>query len=980
MIFARTRKSLGNSLVAAVAGMALFASVAATTYNIASRNSAAQTIESTAQIIGRTISVLAAETASAADGYPLPPAGGASLSDGYAIPTTSAAPGVDAYGGSILYCPWDNGATNNSVGRLTGDAPGSDDSKTIAVISGGMNKRLETSCANVKGGISSGDDVVRDLTVSQLRSFGGAKYYLAPVDCENAATPATDLAGNSANCSQSRSRLDLLPTAGIADGALVTIRKSGKVFQWISSVSQWRQASGSGGGYAMPDDFNFTPVTGADTNSLVVSNSVTLSNVSDAAPISIDSNGQYQINGGAWTNTLGTVRPGDTLAVRLTSSTNFETTVSTIVNVAGKTKSFSVTTGSLVIEDVFAVNGYSGNGSTQTITNGIDLAGKGGLVWIKNRTSGLPSYLVSSHNTTKHLVTSSTGTEGNSGMTFGSAGFNFTDNNTAINGAGSNYVSWTFRKAAKFVDVVAFSGNSASGRQISHSLGTAPGMIIIKNLTNADEWLVWHRSLADFGGAGKNLVLNTTSEQDTGGYFGTAAEQTATYFTVKSNVTKINYTGNNYVAYLFAHDTSADGLIQCGTFATDVNGSATVPLGWEPQWLLVKPVAYETGPWLVVDSMRGFVNGQLPGTSDDKIILANDYAAETTSPLGRPLATGFDFKRGGGGTAYIYVAVRRGPMKRPTSGTQLYNAIARTGTGSATSIAGVGFPPDVVLPTDRSATVTQGTKFYDRLRGPNALLYANNSNAEGVFSNRVEAFNQDGISIGSDQDVNYNGISYVNHFFRRYPGVFEHISYTGTRTGGAAWDNIPHGLKVKPELAILKSRSSSQDANYVNWYVNVHSSVLNNVWRTLKLNETSGVSANSFVDVDSSNASTLFVSPKMNWSGVSYSGYLFSSLPGVSKIGVYSGSTSDVVVDSGFSGSPRFLLIKRTDAAGNWVLFDAARGISNGGADPKLDLNTTSPEVNGVNYVEPTGSGFIAKAGNADVNTSGANYLFMAIR
>jgi hypothetical protein len=39
----------------------------------------------------------------------------------------------------------------------------------------------------------------------------------------------------------------------------------------------------------------------------------------------------------------------------------------------------------LAIEDVFSTYLYTGNGSTQTITNGIDLAGEGGLVWIKRR-------------------------------------------------------------------------------------------------------------------------------------------------------------------------------------------------------------------------------------------------------------------------------------------------------------------------------------------------------------------------------------------------------------------------------------------------------------------------------------------------------------------------------------------------------------------------------------------------------------------
>ena len=40
------------------------------------------------------------------------------------------------------------------------------------------------------------------------------------------------------------------------------------------------------------------------------------------------------------------------------------------------------------IDDVFSTWLYTGNGSTQTITNGIDLAGKGGLVWGKARSAG----------------------------------------------------------------------------------------------------------------------------------------------------------------------------------------------------------------------------------------------------------------------------------------------------------------------------------------------------------------------------------------------------------------------------------------------------------------------------------------------------------------------------------------------------------------------------------------------------------------
>ena len=45
------------------------------------------------------------------------------------------------------------------------------------------------------------------------------------------------------------------------------------------------------------------------------------------------------------------------------------------------------------VDDVFSTFLYEGTGSARTITNGIDLSGEGGLVWIKNRPSGNPHHL-----------------------------------------------------------------------------------------------------------------------------------------------------------------------------------------------------------------------------------------------------------------------------------------------------------------------------------------------------------------------------------------------------------------------------------------------------------------------------------------------------------------------------------------------------------------------------------------------------------
>ena len=80
------------------------------------------------------------------------------------------------------------------------------------------------------------------------------------------------------------------------------------------------------------------------------------------------------------------------------------------------------------IESVFQSWLYTGNGSTQTINNGIDLAGKGGLVWIKDRTTTYNNTLADTvRGPNNVLITNTTGANisGVNAVTgFNSNGFN----------------------------------------------------------------------------------------------------------------------------------------------------------------------------------------------------------------------------------------------------------------------------------------------------------------------------------------------------------------------------------------------------------------------------------------------------------------------------------------------------------------------------------------------------------------------------
>jgi hypothetical protein len=169
------------------------------------------------------------------------------------------------------------------------------------------------------------------------------------------------------------------------------------------------------------------------------------------------------------------------------------------------------------IEDVFSTYLYTGNGTTQTITNGIDLSTKGGLVWQKDRVSAGQSHILcdTARGVNSFLRSDLTSAAGNNGGTdavyaFNSNGFSTgTVNGTSINLSGDATVSWTFRKQPKFFDIVTYTGNGIDDTQIAHSLGSKPGCVMIKRTDTTGAWAVSHNW--DFGNV-LFLFLSTSTE------------------------------------------------------------------------------------------------------------------------------------------------------------------------------------------------------------------------------------------------------------------------------------------------------------------------------------------------------------------------------------------------------------------------------------------------------------------------------------
>lgn len=305
--------------------------------------------------------------------------------------------------------------------------------------------------------------------------------------------------------------------------------------------------------------------------------------------------------------------------------------------------------GALYVDDVFSTYLYTGNGSTQNIS-GPNFADNAGLVWLKNRTSAGDHYLfdtvrgalneLNSNNT--HVSASLAG----SLTAFLNNGFSV-GNSAAVNQSGQNYVGWQFRRAPKFFDVVTFTTGTGGVISFPHSLEQTPGMVVFKQTALNGSWYTWHRSLPN----GNGLFLDSANGQSNLGFV--SANFTDSTVSVPAEVIASS-SGQAWVAYLFAHDPSAEGVIQCGSFTTDASGNATVNLGWAngSQFAMIK-AASTTGDWETYDTARTSA-----WSGNDARLRANLSNAEDSVARISASGTSITFAELSANSTYIYMVVR----------------------------------------------------------------------------------------------------------------------------------------------------------------------------------------------------------------------------------------------------------------------------------------------------------------------------------
>jgi hypothetical protein len=632
------------------------------------------------------------------------------------------------------------------------------------------------------------------------------------------------------------------------------------------------------------------------------------------------------------------------------------------------------------IEDLFSCFLYTGTGASQTITNNIDLSTKGGMVWIKSRSNATSNVIFDTvRGIYKFVATDTTNSQDNINDTltaFNTTGFSLGSDalDGKVNTSPRTYASWTFRKQPKFFTQGTYTGNGTT-QNIAHDLASTAGVVLVKRTDTTGGWIFMHRE--GFSSSWGFRRLDNTSAflncTDYPTYYGNNTSfvaPTSTVFTIGSNA-DVNASGGTYVYYLFAHNaggfglTGTDNVISCGSFTTDGSGNATVSLGYEPQWLMFK-ASTTTQDWYILDSMRGMTSGGIEQTLRPNTSGAEDNFWNASF---KPTATGFSVNAFNTSTTYIYIAIRRGPMKVPTTGTSVFAPVARTGTGSIVNVTTPNFAPDLLFSRDRGSSAAKFS-FNDKLRGPTLSIYSTDTAAE-VTTTGLTSFNNLGYTAPADGlSYNEDGDTMITECFQRAPSFMDVVCYTGT--GSAR--TVSHNLAAVPELMIIKSRSRSPS----NWPVY---SVSTGNTKELFLNTTAAAVANDSWNNTTPTSSVFSTDggPSVNDSGATYVAYLFATCAGVSKVGSYTGTATTKQIDCGFTAGARFVLIKRTDSTGDWYVWDTARGIVSGN-DSYLLLNSTAAEVTSTDYIDTYSAGFeISSTAPAAINASGGTYIFLAI-
>ncbi len=318
-----------------------------------------------------------------------------------------------------------------------------------------------------------------------------------------------------------------------------------------------------------------------------------------------------------------------------------------------------------------------------------------------------------------------------------------------------------------------------------------------------------------------------------------------------------------------------------------------------------------------------------------------------------------------------YVPINSANLPDPqTQGADVFNATLYTGNGATQPISGPAFQPDLVWIKNRDQADEH--KLVDAIRGATQELSSNSTGIESTDTNGLTSFNLDGFTLGSGANgYNDNSEEFISWSFKTGTH-FNIVSYTGNSVAGRA---VAHGLPNAPELLIVKSRTGV--SGWRVWHSALSGAEFLNLDTTAGKATAASLWNSTVPDVVNF---TLGDAAATNNVGDAFIAYLFRSVPGLCKVGSYTGngSADGPFVSCGFK--PAWVMAKRKDSSGNWAVFDLERNIP----DPNqfsrlLYANTTDTDIETGDWLRFNAGGFKLRDAEPQLNAANSEYIFLAI-
>jgi len=637
----------------------------------------------------------------------------------------------------------------------------------------------------------------------------------------------------------------------------------------------------------------------------------------------------------------------------------------------------------------YSVEGFStvtwrGNGVNSQYIGGTGF--RPSLTWIKERSStsahqlhdqvrGAGNALYSNDTGQEDYSSTTLQAFSNDGFTVGSHG--------AVNASGDTYVAWNWDMGADTptgFGCVTYKGNG--GTQSISGFGFSPDLVWVKNRSSAEE----HALVDTVRGANKILESDTSDTEAT--YTDGLTKFDPDGFSIGGS-SRFSANSDNYVAWgwdmggtsvsntsgsitstVRANTTYGQSIVKY----TSAAGACTVGHGLSsaPELILYKTLT--SNDWVVYHTSVGNAN---------KLRLNTNAAQASTSDFNStsPTSSVFTDSVTGGATnmiAYCFHSV---------SG---YSKIGSfSGSGSSGNTITTGFRPAFLLVKQTNAS-GENWYIFDSTREPlgelDTALKPDESNAEATSSTKKVEFTSTGFKLnstnsalnasgstyiyyavagGMDSISTYNTTGSIDSRVKANPTYGQSIvSYVGT---GSAM-TVGHGLDSTPEMIITKSRDRAE-----NWFV-YHEATGTGREIFLNTNGADGSNTNAMTAVNATTFASSGDSP--NRSGDNHIAYCFHSVTGYSKFGSYTGngSATGTSVTTGFK--PAFVMLKRTDGTGNWMMFDSTRSPTNTISD-YLVAHDSQAEAS-YPFIDFNANGFQLKHTSSHANGNGNTYIYMA--